>query len=248
MTATRKIKTWRNPYSKGSSLCTPREIEIHEGITVLVGCNGSGKTTLMRNIEDELRIAKVPTATYYNLTDGGSHAGEDFLAQNMISLMAAMWTHSEGECININLALMASKLNRFIEEGDYYKDEQNRRLARLLQSKEDIEKEKAQRKACKERWLLFDSVDSGMSIDNLVELKNFFNQILEISQRAGVTTYIVITANGYELVDDMDCMDVTTGKYIRFKDYADFRKFILKSKQKKLKRQEREEKTNQKNK
>ena len=38
----RIIKTWRDPYDVGFSLCRKKEVEFLPGLTVLVGCNGSG--------------------------------------------------------------------------------------------------------------------------------------------------------------------------------------------------------------
>ena len=43
----REIKTWRDPYCEGWSICRPRQIELQLGLTVLVGCNGAGKTTFL---------------------------------------------------------------------------------------------------------------------------------------------------------------------------------------------------------
>ena len=51
----RIIRTWRDPYGDGFTLCKPKEIAIKSGLTVLVGCNGSGKTTLLHNIKKELK-------------------------------------------------------------------------------------------------------------------------------------------------------------------------------------------------
>lgn len=35
----RIIKTWRDPYDAGFSTCRKKQIEIQQGLTVLVGCN-----------------------------------------------------------------------------------------------------------------------------------------------------------------------------------------------------------------
>lgn len=48
--------------------------------------------------------------------------------------------------------------------------------------------------------------------------------------------YIIISVNGYELCRNNPCFDVNTGKYIAFKNYEDYRKHILKSREKKDKR------------
>ena len=56
----RIIKTWRDPYDAGFSTCRKKQIEIQQGLTVLVGCNGSGKTTLLHNIKSELKKEDIP--------------------------------------------------------------------------------------------------------------------------------------------------------------------------------------------
>lgn len=62
----RIIKTWRDPYDAGFSTCRKKQIEIQQGLTVLVGCNGSGKTTLLHNIKSELKKEDIPVFYYDN--------------------------------------------------------------------------------------------------------------------------------------------------------------------------------------
>ena len=52
----------------------------------------------------------------------------------------------------------------------------------------------------------------------------------------GYELYIVVSANEYELVNGEECFDVMNGKYVRFKNYDDFKKFIMRSREKKDKR------------
>ena len=42
--------------------------------------------------------------------------------------------------------------------------------------------------------------------------------------------YIIVAANTYELARNEKCFDVVNGKYISFKDYEEYRKFILSGK------------------
>ena len=88
----------------------------------------------------------------------------------------------------------------------------------------------------KERWLLFDAVDSGFSVDNVIELKNFFKILIKDFEERGYELYIVVSANEFELAREEDCFDVMNGKYIRFAGYDDFRGFIIKSREKKDRR------------
>lgn len=47
----------------------------------------------------------------------------------------------------------------------------------------------------------------------------------------GKEIYILVVANEYEMARGEDCFDVRYGKYIKFKDYEDYRNFVLKSKE-----------------
>ena len=76
------------------------------------------------------------------------------------------------------------------------------------------------------------AVDSGFSIDNVVELKDeLFKLILDIHKDKEV--YIVITANAYEMARGEQCFDVINGKYVSIKSYEKYRSVILKSRDKK---------------
>ncbi len=231
----KQIKVWKDPYDAGFSICKSNKIEIQEGLTVLVGCNGSGKSTMIHNIKEVIDKEKLPCVFYDNLVDGGDKSLQNSIFHNDLSLGAALWSASEGERININLGILSSKLRNFIENGEYVKDE---KYSKLLKAFEDLsgKEPEPEQEVSNERWILLDAVDSGLSIDNVIDLKGLFNIILSESTKLGISLYIVVAANEYELVNNSNCMDVTTGKYIKFKDYEDFRKFIIKSRSKKDKR------------
>lgn len=148
-----------------------------------------------------------------------------FVAESMSS--------SEGENIVLNLMDLAGKLGRFIKtgiykrrynpfEGVFKKDES---------SDKDIE-------MSNERWILFDTVDSGLSVDNIVELKEgLFKTIIEHEKDNDI--YIVVSANEYEMAREEQCLDVYNGKYVAFKDYEEYRDLILKSRKWKEERSEK---------
>ena len=80
-----------------------------------------------------------------------------------------------------------------------------------------------------ERWILLDAVDSGLSVDNIVDIKEgLFKTILEYNY--GNEIYMVISANEYEMARGEQCFDVYNGKYITFKNYEEYRSMILESK------------------
>ena len=88
---------------------------------------------------------------------------------------------------------------------------------------------------------MLDAIDSGMSVDNIVEIVSVFNMILEDAKSMGKEVYIIISANEFELCRNSPCFDVHAGKYRTFTDYEDYRKFILKSREKKNARYEKKE-------
>ena len=86
----------------------------------------------------------------------------------------------------------------------------------------------------KDIYILFDAVDSGFSIDNICELKEMLFETVMEDHPGNV--YIICTANSYEMARGEDCIDVIGCKHFRFKDYEEYRTFILETKEKKEKR------------
>lgn len=230
----RKIKTWRDPYDEGFTLTRPKEIELKTGLTVLVGCNGAGKTTLLNNIK--AAVKQEPFLYFNNLTDGGTSSFNSLLHNGDVASAATLWTSSEGEQITHNIAMIASQLREFLRTGETIQSKKSKRWASIFKNPEEINQEITS----KERWILLDAVDSGLSIDNVVDVKeNLFDLVIKDAKELGLDVYIIISANEYELARNSSCFDVNSGKYIEFDGYEDFRKFILSSRKKKDKRIER---------
>lgn len=230
--AERIINTWRDPYDEGFSTCRPKQIVIRSGMTVLVGCNGAGKTTLLHNIQSELKKENIPCHLFDNLHDGGTDSRSMAAFEENWAFVATSMASSEGENINMNLNNLASKLKEFMVTGRIA-DRLTRisdAFARCSGAKEYEVPE------TKERWLLLDAIDSGFSIDNIVEAKDFFKMVIKDFADHGYELFIVVSANEYEMANGEDCFDVTTGKYMHFGNYDEFKKFILKSREKKDKR------------
>ena len=225
----RKIKTWRDPYDEGFSTCRRKEIEIIPGVTVLVGCNDAGKSTLLHNIRDEIKKENIPVFVYDNEKEGGSNSISESAFYDDFSFVATATCSSEGENITLNLGKIASKLRGFLKTGEI-KGDLVSAFTRILSMKE------AECITSNERWILLDAMDSGYSIDNVIEMKRFFQMIMEDAKTFDVEVYIVVSSNEYELVHDSNCFDVMEGKYIQFDCYEDYKKFILRSREKKDKR------------
>lgn len=209
-----KFKIPTNPYEQGKygKIYLKPEVTIKSGVTVLVGCNGSGKTTFLNLIEDTLRQdSEVAVLHYDNLREGGDRAKESAGWHDDLNLLATLIQSSEGEQIVTNLGNTARKIGAFVR-----KYANNR----------------------KEIWVLLDAIDSGLSVDNIERVKTdlFAAIVRDFERKESCDIYIVVSANSYEFCRSSNCFDVRKGEYIQFKDYEDYRKFILQSAEDKHKR------------
>lgn len=232
------IKTWRDPYDAGFTPTRPKQIELKAGLTVLVGCNGAGKTTLLRNIESRAKENGIPVHMFDNLHDGGMQsissvfAGFSDIDGDSMEMFSTMFSSSEGERISLNIARQAKLHRHFIETGEV-----NNAMNRLKKALSSFDDDKdADSVDTNIRLLLFDASDSGVSIDSVCELKDYFRFIVDRAQENGIELYVVVSANEYEMCRDEECFDVNAGKYVAFKDYDDYRRFILRSRERKDKR------------
>lgn len=73
-----------------------------------------------------------------------------------------------------------------------------------------------------------DALDSGYSIDNVVEAKELlFKTVLKDCESKGIELYIFVTANAYELASGEKCFNPIKGEYISFENYEKYRKYVL---------------------
>lgn len=236
------INTWRDPYDSGFNITNPETIHITPGLTVLVGCNGAGKTTLLHNIKDEMKKQSIPVHLFDNLSDGGSSAVSSLLSgfgEYDMQLGATLCTSSEGESIKMNIGRQSTLYKEFLKTGKFR--DSHYKLKTLFSEQEPETQTNI-------RVFLFDATDSGLSIDNICELKDLFKLILEDSKKSNLETYIIAAANAYELCRNEYCMDVNKGVYTQFTDYEDYRNFILFSRRIKEKRIRRQQEWNLKQK
>lgn len=192
------------PFDDNEVLYTSNEVDILSGLTVLVGCNGSGKSTLLHLLKEQLNdIDDIAVLKYDNLTQGGANAKESAGWHDNLELLTTLLTSSEGEQIVINLGQTARAIKGFVHNHA---------------------------KECKEIWLLIDAIDSGLSIDNLVAIKeHLFKAIIEDIRNQDCIPYIVVSTNSYEMCCNADCLDVRSGLHRTFESYDDYKDFILES-------------------
>lgn len=205
----RTIEISENPLCLPHNMYPSDTIKLQTGLTVLVGCNGSGKTTLLTMLKQELHANNIPYIKFDNLLQGGERARENAALRDDFSFVIQAAQSSEGENIVLNMGKLAAKAGKFVKENP------------------DIN----------ELWILMDAVDSGLSIDNICDIKQYlFKPILNDHRLANKAVYIVVSANTFEMACDAQCLDVQTFEYRKFASYEEYRAFIIESKKKKTAR------------
>lgn len=214
-------------YGEGVNLFKKKTVAINPGVTVLVGCNGIGKSTFLHQIRDRLKKQNIPCIEYDNLHEGGKESISESALYENFQLVSTLLQSSEGENIIINIGKLASELGQFVKTGMLEEKNPFLKALKTLDSKDGYKE--GYKEVVSERWILLDAVDSGLSVDNIIDIKErLFKTIFE--HNYGNEIYIVISANEYEMARGEQCFDVYNGKYITFKDYEDYRNMILKSK------------------
>lgn len=223
----RKFYLVRDYYEDNKYLYKKRVITIKPGVTVLVGCNGIGKTTLLHQIKEKLRENKIPCVMFNNLHDGGDRAVQEAAFYDDFGFVANAVCSSEGENILMNMSNFASKLRNFVETGKVI---ERNPFAKIFEKNNEQKENENEEDNSNERWILLDAVDSGLSVDNVIDLKEgLFKTILQYN--FGKEIYIVVSANAYEMARNEQCFNVYNGSYRKFKDYEEYRQFVLDSKE-----------------
>lgn len=214
---THKFKIIQDWYDSGEKIYNKSSVQIKDGLTVLCGCNGCGKTTLLHQIKNALAKENIPFLHFDNLLDGGNNSVSESLWYGDMSFVAQAVCSSEGENVNMNIGKFAQKMGAFVRKN---------------QTEKEI-------------FFLMDAVDSGLSIDNVIDTKKYlFNFVIDNCRNKGISVYVIVSANEYELARGEQCLDTLNLKYIEFADYEDFRNYIIKTRKAKNQRykwEEREE-------
>ena len=202
----RKFIVPTKPFDDDMRLYARKEVRVNPGLTTLVGCNGSGKTTLMMFMKDRLRNDKDVLLLAYDDRSEGQ--------SNLISALAF-----RDDMSGVAGMFMSSEGERIIRGVGYFAQSIRKRI---------------QKANPKEIWILLDAVGSGLSIDGIQDIKDLAKAVIEDNQ--GTDVYFVVSTNEYEFSIGADNIDVTTFKHVQFKNYEEYRKFILKTSEKKQRR------------
>ena len=223
----RNFRFRKDVYDNGMNIYKKGSATIYPGITVLVGCNGSGKTTLMRIIKEKLTEHKIPLIYYNNLSDGGNDSMQEALMSGNMKFLIESALSSEGERIVLNLRKVIDQILYFMKNRTIKKSS-SVALMESLRRASGISDTDESDNAPDELWILIDAADSGLSIDNIIDLKFVLNRAIQ-DNCTGTTFYIVVSCNEYEMCDGEQCFDVQKMKYVSIKSYSKFKKVILDS-------------------
>lgn len=204
-----KMKLNQNMYLDKKNMYKYRYVQFNEGFTVLVGCNGSGKTTMLAQIAKYCDKEKIKYLEYDNLNNGGKDAMQSFHNFDEMSEFTQYLISSEGERISQNICRIARNIGRLVSRA--------------------MPKEKV--------VILFDAVDSGLSIDGIMDIKkHLIHFACNDAKKRGVEIYFIVAANSYELASNEDCLCVRNGKHRIFKSYNSYKSEILRSYREKMER------------
>ena len=194
------INVEKDPVDCGRDLYLKTSVEIQPGVTILVGCNGAGKTTLLNLIKHQFENDKETVCIHYdNLRDGGQNSLSAAVFYGKMDFAARYALSSEGENIVFNFGDLACEIGK------------------KVRSKPN----------CKCIDVTLDGIDSGLSIDNILDVKEFFDFLLKENSTKEV--YIIASANSYELARDEDCIKAHELEHHTFTDYYEYRDYILTS-------------------
>lgn len=203
-----RLKIIKNYHDDKNDLFNYSSLKLEPGFTTLVGCNGSGKTTLIKIVESYCRKKDIAFICFDNYEEGGREAMSKLASQELINDLSLDMISSEGERIQNNIGRFAYTIGT--------------KIKKLIPGDKVV--------------IVFDAIDSGFSIDGVVELKDLIDLVLNDNKDKEV--YILASANGYELANNERCLDVTSGKYLEFKNYNEYKRFILETRNKKNERYE----------
>lgn len=230
----RKFKIEKAPFGEEKIFCKST-VTFKPGVTVLTGCNGAGKTTLLRAMKRSLNENHIPIMSIDNLKEGSYNFADSMMYHNQIKLAASMVTASEGEGISLTLGYFFRNVDYFICTGidklhplDYFNlhDAIHMHHDEYMKEKELLE---SRLEDHKERWLLFDACDSGLSIDMIADLKEVFDLVLSPEGTHWKDVYIIVTANSYEMAANQNCYDVAKGQFYVPTSYEEYKDRILES-------------------
>lgn len=200
-----EFKITKYYYRDDINMYDKSSVNIKPGLTILVGCNGAGKTTLIRQLKEKCERYDIPNLSY----DQRGLQSSSMLMDKMLNLdgdmsgLVNMYIQSEGQRIRESIYYFGRDYQKFLKT---IKKEQN------------------------QLFFFFDALDSGLSIDNIIEFKyDCVKPIIETCNKANKEAYVVVSCNEYEMARGENCLILPDLTYRKIKNYEAYRKIILKS-------------------
>ena len=203
-----EFKLPKNPYAQKKDLYKNDTLVLDSGVYIVVGRNGSGKSTLFMLLEDEYKWREASildneepdnTGRYPMLVIDNHHQGGHTAMTNAL--------------FGGNMDLLAGMATCSEGQGIMrYLDDVSYKIGQF--SKKYVGKHKI---------VMFDAMDSGTDLSAINEMKNFFKFIYK--EEKDIT--ILVSANSYGFVKDMDCIVSNTFEHIKFNNYEEYENFIL---------------------
>lgn len=191
----------------------------------LVGCNGSGKTTLVEYMMNSLR-KKGGEKVYDKLSGLRKAFSNDELDFTKCDKYYISFDKTSEDGINED-CFVSRAMVTLCSTGEGI----IQRFGGVLGFLGDFIR-KPESKG-KDLFIFFDDCDAGTSLDVIGEILGVINMIKDDCAANEITYYFILTANSYEIARNCHCIDVSTFKSVNFKDYEDYKKFVLKSRDKK---------------
>ena len=188
----------------------------------LVGCNGIGKSTVLYQMihDNDNSLGK----TAYDLKDDYNAFSNLFNSKkkNEYDEFYILINKNTRLCIKDDDSVLHNLFGNFMSTGEQNVHNILPNLPNIIESLNKLEKLEN-----KELYVMIDDLDVGVSIDVLIELAKIIDKLELKLKKLNINYYIVITANSYELARRFKCIDVINMKEISFKDYDDYVKYVV---------------------
>lgn len=211
-----------NPkYTKRESI--PVKYNINPGVTMLIGPNGSGKTTALSQIRSLFSTENdlVKKWNTIEINDSIRNLYSSYLYDNVYEETFTKSTWGATDHIDRVAQTFENSEGQNMYDYLYYKiNEIGQAVTKAIKNNK------------KGIFLLFDGLDSGLSLDVINTIrKSVLEFIIETEKkRSNLEVYIICSANSYEFCNNYDCIDVTNQKHITFTNYTDYEKYFVKGK------------------
>jgi hypothetical protein len=202
------FKISKDYYCSNIKMYEKSSVEIKPGLTILVGCNGAGKTTLIQQLKEKCEEFDIPNLSY----DQRGLQSSSILMDKMLNL--------DGDISGL-VNMYASSEGQRIRESIYYFGRDYQRFLKTVKKHQN------------HLFFFFDALDSGLSVDNIIEFKyDCVEPIIETCNKANKEAYIIVPCNEYEMARGENCLILPDLIYREIKNYDAYRKIILRSRRK----------------